>query len=95
MRRKVLLITTLFAFTFSLLSCEDHAVSSGRKLYENYFKERLKDPESFTVYKESYTKLSEHEVEWTIDYGAKNSFGGMVRETAKFTTVGNSVFMKE
>ena len=28
-----------------------------------------------------------------MDYGAKNSLGGMVREKATFTTVGTSIFI--
>ena len=30
---------------------------------------------------------------WELDYGAKNSYGGMVREQVSFTTIGNSIFI--
>lgn len=78
----------------SLSSC-DKSVSDGRRIYKAYFKHILKDPDSFTVYDEKYTKEedSEYTVNWTLDYGAKNSYGGMVREKVSFTTVGNSIFI--
>lgn len=30
---------------------------------------------------------------WKLDYGAKNSYGSMVREQVSFTTIGNSIFI--
>ena len=92
---KKLLLSLLAIMSLALTSCEDSAVANGRKLYQKHFKEVLKDPESFTVYSEQFTKVDEYTVSWTLDYGAKNSFGGMVRETAKFRTCGGSIFFDE
>lgn len=83
----------LFLSSLFLLSCEDSAVSSGRKLYEMYFEKTLKDPDSFKIYSEKYTKDGEFTVEWELDYGAKNSFGAMVRETIEFTTTPNFILI--
>lgn len=71
----------------SAISCsfEAKSVTEGRELYELYFKKTLKDPESLKIYEEKYVNLGYY-VEWTIDYGAKNSLGGMVRETIKIET---------
>jgi hypothetical protein len=91
MRKLLFIILAALALT----SCEDSAVANGRKLYEKHYREVLKDPESFKVYSEQYTKIDEYTVSWTLDYGAKNSFGGMVRETAKFKTCGSSIFFDE
>ena len=68
-------------------SCEPEAVRDGRKIYKSYFKYILKDPSSLVVYHEEYTLLEEDgKVKWEINYGAKNSYGGMVRNTIEFTT---------
>jgi hypothetical protein len=84
----------IFLFTaFLLSSCESSSVSNGRKLYKAYFKEILKDPNSFTVYNESFVKNGSIEVEWNIDYGARNSLGGMVRESVTFKTTSNKLFI--
>lgn len=88
------LLLSLFAI-LALASCGDEAVQSGRKAYQEHFREVLKDPESFTVYSESYTKENKYTVCWTLDYGARNSFGGMVRETVKFKTCGNEIFFEK
>ena len=78
-----------FLFTIlcivTLCSCENKYVSSGRNLYELYFDKVLKDPSSFKVYNEKYT-LDENgiTVNWELDYGAKNSYGAMVREQVEF-----------
>lgn len=78
-----------------LCSCEPSSVRQGRKLYEKYYKSILKDPESFKVYNEKYTRSGRYEVDWTIDYGARNSYGGMVRKTAHIKTVGGSIFVND
>ncbi len=39
------------------------------------------------------TKDGDFTVNWELDYGAKNSLGGLVREKATFTTVGTSIFI--
>lgn len=67
-------------------SCDD-SVSRGRQMYKAYFQKTLKDPKSFKVYSEKYIeKDKEGNVKWELDYGAKNSFGGMVRESIEFST---------
>lgn len=73
-----------------LISCES-SVSEGRSTYKAYFKHILKDPDSFKVYSETYTKDGEYTVKWELDYGAKNSLGGMVREKVSFETIGSSI----
>lgn len=76
---------------FAMMACEDSAISSGREIYQMYFKKYLKDPSSFVVYSEKYQKESNHTVKWTIDYGAKNGFGAMTREEVSFTTTSNLI----
>ena len=78
---KYILFIALLCLT--LTSCEDKTVSKGRKMYELYFEQNLKDPDSFVVYEEAYEKV-EGEVKWHIEYGARNGFGGMVRESIDF-----------
>ena len=78
----------------ALASCEDSEVAKGRRIYKKYFKEVLKDPSSFVVYKEDFKKDGSSIVEWTIEYGAKNSFGGMVRKTVEFKTVNNAIYVE-
>lgn len=76
------------------LSCEDSAITSGRKVYEAYLKKTLKDPGSLKIYKEHHYKIDTYHVGWEVDYGAKNSYGAMVRETLEFETVGSNIFIK-
>ena len=84
----------LLCISLMLLSCEPSYVDIGRDAYEQYFKSTLKDPESFKVYSEKYSEdEGGMKVYWEIDYGAKNSFGGLVREKAKFHTLGKKVFI--
>ena len=83
----------MLAAAFLLCACEPQAVRNGRKLYKKYYQSTLEDPSSFKVYKETYTVDGKYKVNWTIDYGAKNSFGGMVRKTDNIITVGNSIFV--
>lgn len=71
---------------FIITSCED-SVSQGRKLWKMYYHHILNDPESFKIYDEKYTRDGDYSVNWTLDYGAKNSLGGMVRKTDTFSTV--------
>lgn len=91
MKRWVIsLLLGLLVFT----SCETMQVNKHRKLYEKHLKERLKDPESFVVYNETYTNFGSF-IDWEVDYGAKNSFGGNVRTTVKLSTYENgSVYIK-
>lgn len=75
----------LFAMILTFSSCENRYVSDGRSMYEAYFDKVLKDPSSLKIYNESYT-VDGVSVKWTIDYGAKNSFGAMDRQTIEFKT---------
>lgn len=90
MKKYSILIILLAMAIFT--SC-DEAVYKGRKTYKAYFNHILKDPGSFKVYKEEYTKDGDFTINWELDYGAKNSMGGMVRENVSFTTVGTSIFI--
>lgn len=93
---KKLLFISLAVLMAVLTACESRSVSNGRIAYENYFKQHLKDPASFTVYSETYQEDGKFEVNWTLDYGAKNSFGGMVRKTVKFKTLDREhIFFEE
>ncbi|WP_291594291.1 hypothetical protein [Bacteroides sp.] len=82
----------IFITLFLILSCsnEPKHVSEGRKFYELYFNKKLKDPESFKVYDENYKNLG-NVIVWTLDYGARNSLGGMIRETVEIRTYNNKL----
>lgn len=62
------------------IGCE----SSERKAVNKYYEDRLKDPSSFVVYsfKPYDKKATTTEKTYILDYGAKNGFGAMDRETA-------------
>ena len=83
------IIVPIFALLF-MASCSQIEVWNGRKTYKTYFKKVLKDPESLKIYDEKYVRDGLC-IEWEIDYGARNEYGGMVRKTIKITTVGNTV----
>ena len=74
-----------------LLSCQPAAVSHGRKTYERYFHKVLKDPESFKVYEETVEPIDDYSARWTLDYGAKNSYGAMERRTVTFKTTNDLI----
>lgn len=74
-----------------LMSCQPAAVSHGRNTYKRYFSKVLKDPESFMVYDESVEPIDDHSACWTLDYGAKNSYGAMERRTVTFKTTGDLI----
>lgn len=82
----------LFALLCALIfvGCENENAVKGRKLYKAYYKKMLKDPSSFKVYKEEY-KIDGGSVRWTLDYGAKNGYGAMGRETESFTTTSDMI----
>ena len=93
--KKALLL--LFA-TVVMSACnnEPKAVSEGRELYRLYFQKTLLDPESLKIYSEKYDVDGDGiKVSWTIDYGAKNGYGAMDRETKEFTTIGDVLFVGE
>lgn len=81
---KRLLVILLAAI--SLAACQPESVTHGRKTYQRYFKKVLKDPASFKVYEETVEPINEHSAMWTLDYGAKNSYGAMERRTVRFKT---------
>lgn len=78
MKIKYFLLLLIF---FSLISCEKQMVRIGRSAYKNYFKEILKDPESLKIYNEQVLEQDDVSVKFKVDIGAKNSYGGYVRET--------------
>lgn len=83
-------IIALLIFSVLLCACEPLQVRQGRKVYKAYFNHVLKDPKSLVIHSEEYTLgENQYDVMWEIDYGARNSYGGMVREHIEFTTSGN------
>ena len=63
-------------------------------MYKTYLKSTLKDPNSLEIYKESYTVEDDgYTVKFTVDYGAKNSLGGMERKKENFTTFGGQIYL--
>ena len=82
MKRAVIIILS----SLLLAACEPASVTSGRRTYELYFRKVLKDPDSFKVYDEMVEPIDDHSAMWTIDYGARNGYGGMVRRTVTFKT---------
>lgn len=86
MKNLALIIGVLVIMGITIISC-DSPVVRGRQMYESYFEKTLKDPESFKVYSEKYKEgAPEGAIDWELDYGAKNSLGGMERENIKFST---------
>lgn len=85
--KKVLFYLIGLVIAISAISCsfEAKSITEGRELYKLYFRKTLKDPESLKIYEEKYSNSGNY-VLWTIDYGARNSLGGMVRETVKIET---------
>lgn len=71
---------------FILSSCQPAQVANGKRVWSKYFDKTLKDPSSFKVYNEKYEVINDNSVRWTLDYGAKNSYGAMERRTVTFTT---------
>lgn len=92
MRKAILLLMT----TVLLAACDSEPknVSEGRELYQLYFQKTLRDPESLKIYSEKYEVDGDGiKVSWTIDYGAKNGYGAMDRETKEFMTIGDMLFV--
>lgn len=90
--KKVLFYLIGLVIAISAISCsfEAEIITEGRELYKLYFKKTLKDPESLKIYEEKYSN-SGYYVTWTINYGARNSMGGMTRETIKIETYTDKV----
>lgn len=89
--KEKLLIAILLTGLLNLYSCENSAISKGRKAYIEYFNEILKDPSSLVVHKEEIIAKDEVSATFVLDIGAKNSYGGMVRQYYTIKTIGNSV----
>lgn len=87
--RRLLIVFALSMFVALFASCEKSVVRQGRKTYKEYFKQVLKDPSSLKVYSEKYEMDGERAVKWTLDIGAKNSYGAMVRSTYEIETIGD------
>lgn len=85
MKKLILLLACGLLFA----SCAPKEVREGRKIYKAYFEYILKDPSSLEIYREEYEIIEDSKVHWEINYGAKNSYGGMVRNTIGFTTLGD------
>lgn len=91
--KKIITFSILFTLILFLTSCEDHRLRNGREMYMLYLNKTLKDPESLKIYSEKYTFINDVTVEWVVDYGAKNSFGGMVRNTLECETLAGVIFV--
>lgn len=85
MKKFILLLACGLLFA----SCEPLQVRQGRRVYKAYFNYTLKDPSSLVIYDEDYTLDGDSQVIWEINYGAKNSYGAMVRSEIKFSTISN------
>lgn len=61
---------------------------------KTYLKKTLRDPESLKIYSIE-TQKKDNDVTYivTVDYGAKNGFGGMERKTDQFTVIGDEVMI--
>ena len=64
-----------------MAACEPSRIKESRKMYREYIKSTLKDPNSLVFYEEKLIKehKSSGEIEFYVDYGAKNSYGAMAR----------------
>lgn len=90
MKKIVLIVSALLL----MAACEPSQVIGGRKVYKKYFNYILRDPASLQIHKETYI-LDGPSVVWEIDYSARNGLGGMARETIKFTTIADAIFVEE
>lgn len=85
MKKSILLIAIIFLFA----GCKNNIDTA----IENYFNENLKDPSSLVVYSKKVVENYSTSRWVRLDYGAKNSFGGMIRETEYFYIIGDDVMM--
>ncbi|MGQ1934983.1 hypothetical protein ACT4RV_03695 [Ornithobacterium rhinotracheale] len=83
--KKLFLLLVIVSFGLSLTACNSD-ITNGRKSYMKYFEYTLKDPESLKIYNEKVDKKGNHTYEFIVDYGAKNGYGGLTRETMRFVT---------
>ena len=84
---------SFFIIVISLIfySCGPNLVSNGRTAYKEYFNKTLKDPASLVIHSEEIIAQDEASVTFVLDVGAKNSFGGMVRQTYTIRTIGKDI----
>ncbi|MGQ1928208.1 hypothetical protein ACQ1R0_03945 [Ornithobacterium rhinotracheale] len=83
--KKLFLLLVIVSFGLSLTACNSD-ITNGRKSYMKYFEYTLKDPESLKIYNEKVDQKGNYTFEFIVDYGAKNGYGGMTRETKRFVT---------
>lgn len=91
MKKFVPIILLVF---FLFISCEPKLVKEGREVYREYLSKNLKDPNSLKIYNESYYLPNGKDgiiSEFTVDYGATNSYGAMVRDELKFKIVAKKI----
>nr|DAN79736.1 MAG TPA: hypothetical protein [Caudoviricetes sp.] len=82
----------LFSLTIIILcSCKPSGVSKGRIAYKEYFNKTLKDPSSLVIHSEEVIAKDESSATFVLDIGAKNSYGGMVRQTYTIRTIGKGI----
>ncbi len=77
----------LMAIAILLFSCKDKLDIA----IEEHYKSVLKDPSSFKIYEMSVVEDDGVKVWVKLDYGAKNSFGAMGRETEYLLIIGSEV----
>lgn len=85
MKKSLLFIAVLFLFA----GCKNNIDVA----IDNYFNENLKDPSSLVIYKKEVVNRYSSSCWVRLDYGARNGFGGMIRETEYFYIIGNEVMM--
>lgn len=91
----IILLLSVAVFIGALFyAFRDTTVSDGRELYKAYLRKYMKDPTSLVIYNEVYERNG-YEIKWTIDYGGRNGFGGMSRETLEATTTLNYITTEE
>jgi hypothetical protein len=88
---------TILLLACLLISCESKNISEGRKAYKKYLNKVLKDPSSLKIYSELITSDQSLDnstsATFVIDYGSKNSYGAMTRETVTIHTFGSGLVM--
>lgn len=89
--KKILFLMAVASF-FLFCNCDPSEVKRGRETYKAYYEKKLKDPSSFKIYSESF-ETDGTKVKWILDYGAKNSYGAMSRETVEFETIGFHIYI--
>lgn len=86
---KLIILISLTILIFC--SCEPSGVAKGRTAYKEYFDKTLKDPSSLVIHSEEVITQDESSATFVLDIGAKNSYGGMVRQTYTIRTIGKGI----